>query len=303
MRLDPMRHRRRTREPAGQAFTLVELLIVIGIVALLLSILLPSFNSARSQARTTICLANLRSQQMAIHRYAFDYDGRLPAKRVWHITVEINLINTLLARYDGERFETNEDGLLTPAGIWRCPEVSVSEDGEERWTHSGILHHAPNTWVFNNVRVWPTGEVHIFADAYDGWETYREPLWRMIDRIRRPFDIVALIDNVNFQSPGHGDRGREARESIGRSCEVVYDLTDDQCQSDNRGSHDGHGRRPAVFMDAHAEALPSAESYWKADAGLYWPGGNEEAETTLYVREVEHFMWFIEPGEYAGPAP
>ena len=295
--------RRQTREPPRQAFTLVELLIVIGIVALLLSILLPSLHSARAQVRTTICLANLRSQKMAIQRYALDYDGRLPPKRVWHITVEINLINSLLARYDGERFETNEDGMLTPTGIWRCPEVPVSADGGERWTHSGILHHAPNTWVFNNVRVWQTGEVLIFADAHDGWEGYREPVWRIIDRIRRPFEIVALIDNVNFQSPGHGDRDRQARESIGRSCEVVYDLTDDGCNSDNRGSHDDPGKRPAVFMDGHAEALPTARSYWKADIGLYRPGGNEEAETTLYIREVEHFMWFIEPGEYAGPAP
>ncbi len=61
-----------------RGFTLVELLVVIGIVALLISILLPSINAARSQANTTACLSNIRQVGAAILMYANASKGSLP---------------------------------------------------------------------------------------------------------------------------------------------------------------------------------------------------------------------------------
>ncbi len=60
------------------AFSLVEILVVLGIIVLLAAILFPAFNAARSSARTVTCQNNLRQIGMAMQGYQNDYNRFYP---------------------------------------------------------------------------------------------------------------------------------------------------------------------------------------------------------------------------------
>lgn len=69
---------------APHGFSLVELVIVIGIIALLFSFLMPSLRLARLAAQQVKCADNLRSIGQALHNYASANRGWLPAWSDWH---------------------------------------------------------------------------------------------------------------------------------------------------------------------------------------------------------------------------
>ena len=61
-----------------KAFTLVELLVVIGIIALLISILLPTLRRAKESAMRALCMSNHRQLMIAVIMYTSDWKGTLP---------------------------------------------------------------------------------------------------------------------------------------------------------------------------------------------------------------------------------
>jgi prepilin-type N-terminal cleavage/methylation domain-containing protein len=109
-----------------RGFTLVELLVVIGIIALLISILVPTLSRASENGRRTRCLSNLRQLSMAWLSYANDNKGRICGSNT----------NNPDARpfYDwvgnGDTRETITKGVLYPyvnsVGIYKCPNDRIS---------------------------------------------------------------------------------------------------------------------------------------------------------------------------------
>ena len=61
---------------AVEAFTLVELLVVIGVVGILAALLLPTISAAKSKGRRTVCVNNLRQISLGVRMYSDDSNSR-----------------------------------------------------------------------------------------------------------------------------------------------------------------------------------------------------------------------------------
>jgi len=109
-------------------FTLVELLVVIGIIALLIGILLPSLQKAREQANTLKCSANLRSIGQGIAIYTASNKGTLPNSYIYDGMSIAGGVQLPTAATNGylhwsyNIYNTSGSGAVS-AGAFQCPNL------------------------------------------------------------------------------------------------------------------------------------------------------------------------------------
>jgi len=180
-----------------RAFTLVELLVVIGIIALLVSILLPSLNAARKEAKLVKCLANLHSIGEAIAMYTGQSKGTLPYG-YWNGAVPVTaapdptratdwaiLLSSTLGKGNGSYVTQNGSDNSRFQGMFTCPEAQF----EPLSTGTRKLHYTAHPRLMPDLSN---------SDGYRGWTTTLRPY--KVGSIRRSSEIALIFDGAQVQS-------------------------------------------------------------------------------------------------------
>ena len=136
------------KQPSQFGFTLIELLVVVAIIALLVSILVPSLTQARKVTLRTVCASNLHQLHVGTMTSATANDGQiLPYGRDdWY--------------YDGGQIMKWASASEKPAvqdyfgqtpELWYCPANPIKPDTSWPWPGLGLPEAYPRAWAFETI--------------------------------------------------------------------------------------------------------------------------------------------------------
>jgi prepilin-type N-terminal cleavage/methylation domain-containing protein/prepilin-type processing-associated H-X9-DG protein len=164
-----------------RGFTLVELLVVIGIIAVLISLLLPALNKARESASSVQCLSNLRQMGLMVMQYENDNNNWLPASLSPGTSSPYGLGSRYpcwdgLLRHRSDHWTefTGTYSMVSADQVFRCPvqEVGDALVPAANWTRSYAINSLllANKWVkANSVQNVPN-TVLMCDERLDKWD-------------------------------------------------------------------------------------------------------------------------------------
>ena len=234
------------------AFTLVELLVVIAIIGILIAMILPAVQAARSAARRTQCASRIRQNILAVHLY-HDSLKRIPPANI------VSSWPRQTTWFGEVNYQTNDvntfKGLLSPfmegnSKIQTCPS----------WDPSTVtqLYDSANGGYGYNMNL---GQA-VWEQANGSWNQ-RQVLSRMASFPSTSTTIV-LSDSARIQLPFGQDENPIVTENF-----YLLGPNDPWAEP---GSHFRHFRQVANvgFLDGHVESISyrrdSAPGHWPTDA-------------------------------------
>jgi prepilin-type N-terminal cleavage/methylation domain-containing protein len=165
-----------------KAFTLIELVVVISIIALLISILMPALNKAREQAAGSVCLGNQKALLMGWLMYADDNDGLLVGPRVsWNTVNSWGIVGG-----EGGRKEQWAEPAQDEAGVWL--DAQNRDDITDKDRYRGIEQ----------------GDIWKYVKALDVYHCLGDPRWRKGPYPSNPFrsySITYAFGPSHFSGP------------------------------------------------------------------------------------------------------
>lgn len=166
----------RFRSRARAGFSLVELLVVVAIIALLISMLLPSLASSREAARSSVCFSNLRQSAVACRQYADENRGVGPAIGQPYTSLPTwALVVQALAGHTG----SSADQMYNPKSVLVCPTIARA------YSEQAMVR----TYAMN-----ATGHAGQPGDP-DNYDDVNQPAFIRLDRIPLPAATPLLLDS------------------------------------------------------------------------------------------------------------